>query len=37
MNRVEDISEEDIVISAAAFSGKRKVSRGAFEDAERNM
>jgi len=38
MNRAEDISEEDIVISAtAAFSGKKKVNRIAFEDIESNM
>jgi len=38
MNRAEDISEEGIVISAAAaFSGKRKISREAFENLERNM
>ncbi len=38
MNRAEEISEEGIVISAAAaFSGKRKVSRVAFEDIESNM
>jgi len=38
MNRAEDIREEGIVISAAtAFSGKRKVSRVAFADDERDM
>jgi len=38
MNKAEDISEEGIVISAAAaFSGKRKVNRVAFEDIESNM
>ncbi len=38
MNRAKDISEEGIIISAAAaFSGKRKVSRVAFEDIESNM
>jgi len=38
MNRAEDVSEEGIVIStAAAFSGKGKVSRAAFEDIESNM
>ncbi len=38
MNRAKEISEEGIVISAAAaFSGKRKISRVAFKDVERNM
>ncbi len=38
MNRAEDISEEGIVISTtAAFSGKGKVNRIAFEDIESNM
>jgi len=38
MDRVEDSSEEGIVISAAAaFSGKRKVNRVVFEDIKSNM